>query len=114
MEKAAFSSSEDGTTFKHELVSEIPTNRKSVSMSNEENQLERQASRHGRITYGSDVNERWRPEHEGSRRRSLSRDSMSIRSARRSVDPSIALPPQLRTLSFSIESSKRQALQKEQ
>jgi sodium/potassium-transporting ATPase subunit alpha len=33
---------------------------------------------------------------------------MSIRSARRSIDPSIILPPQFRTLSFGLEEGKRQ------
>lgn len=44
------------------------------------------------------------------RHRSRSRDSMSIRPARRSIDPALALPPQYRTLSFGIEESKRQRL----
>lgn len=71
----------------------------------------------GRVTYAADVRvrrtstgrlERGRG---GSHARSRSRDSsMSIRTNRRSLDPSIILPPQFRTLSFGIEESKRESL----
>jgi sodium/potassium-transporting ATPase subunit alpha len=37
---------------------------------------------------------------------------MSIRSARRSIDPSIALPPAFRTLSYGIEEEKRRSVSK--
>lgn len=39
---------------------------------------------------------------------------MSIRTARRSIDPSIALPPQFRTLSFGLEESKRRSFAKDE
>jgi sodium/potassium-transporting ATPase subunit alpha len=39
---------------------------------------------------------------------------MSIHSARRSVDPALALPPQFRTLSFGIEDSKRRSFAKDE
>ncbi|KAG2166541.1 hypothetical protein VTO58DRAFT_111109 [Aureobasidium pullulans] len=59
-----------------------------------------------RITYADDVENRPRTAARLSRR--LSTDSMSIRSMsrQRSVDPSLALPPQFRTMSFDIEQSK--------
>lgn len=71
--------------------------------------LERQALLRDRIAYAPDIRDGERRESRLDRRRSLSRDSMSIRSARRSIDPSIALPPQFRTLSFNIEEGRRQA-----
>ncbi|GIZ44915.1 hypothetical protein CKM354_000809900 [Cercospora kikuchii] len=74
----------------------------------------------GRITYADDVRIRRTSTTQqhfdrsrggsrgGSRVRSRSRDSsISIRTNRRSIDPSIALPPQFRTLSFGIEEDKR-------
>ncbi|KAM3416985.1 hypothetical protein BST61_g8570 [Cercospora zeina] len=78
----------------------------------------------GRITYADDVrlrrNSTQQPAFDrsrggsraasraGSHVRSRSRDSsISIRTTRRSIDPSIVLPPQFRTLSFGIEEDKR-------
>ncbi|KAK1057488.1 hypothetical protein LTR33_013627, partial [Friedmanniomyces endolithicus] len=73
------------------------------------NELERQASPRGpRIRYAADYREGERGGNRLDRMRSRSRDSISIHSTRRSIDPSIALPPQFRTLSFSIEEGKRQ------
>ena len=64
----------------------------------------------GRITYASDVGRR-RTSMSGVERghgRSRSRDSsMSIRPASRQVDPSIALPPMYRTVSFGIDDRRR-------
>ncbi|KXT11694.1 hypothetical protein AC579_6492 [Pseudocercospora musae] len=85
-------------------------------------ELERMTSgERGRaITYASDVLSRrvstGRLEGgRGSLARSRSRDSsMSIRSARRSIDPSIALPPLFRTLSFGLEESKRRSFAKDE
>lgn len=51
----------------------------------------------GRIQYASEVGRRETGRRSLSRRRS-SMDSMSIRPARRSIDPALALPPQYRTL----------------
>ncbi|KAK5726656.1 hypothetical protein LTR15_002544 [Elasticomyces elasticus] len=78
-------------------------------------ELERQASpQGGRIRYAVDPREDDRRGSRMNRIRSRSRDSMSIHSTRRSIDPSVALPPQFRTLSFSIEEGKRkQALEDE-
>lgn len=64
----------------------------------------------GRVTYAPDVEagREARRTARASRRRSASRDSISIRSIRRrEVDPSVALPPQFRTLSFGIEENHR-------
>ncbi|KAK5686981.1 hypothetical protein LTS10_001117 [Elasticomyces elasticus] len=79
------------------------------------NELERQASpQGGRIRYAVDPREDDRRGSRMNRIRSRSRDSMSIHSTRRSIDPSVALPPQFRTLSFSIEEGKRkQAIEDE-
>ncbi|WPH03057.1 Hypothetical protein R9X50_00593100 [Acrodontium crateriforme] len=72
------------------------------------NAIERQASPRGRITYAPGIDERGdrvtRPE---GRARSRSRGSMSIHSARRTVDPSSVLPPVFRTKSFEIEEGQR-------
>jgi sodium/potassium-transporting ATPase subunit alpha len=76
----------------------------------EASDLEGQLPPRGRITYADDVEPLDRVRRRSSHRRSLSRDSMSIRPARQSVDPSVALPPQFRTLSFNIEESKRAEL----
>ncbi|KAK4549384.1 hypothetical protein LTR36_006381 [Oleoguttula mirabilis] len=64
--------------------------------------------RQGRITYAPDIDERKGFGHRSSLGRSRSRDSISIRSVRRTIDPSVILPPQFRTLSFGIEETKRQ------
>ncbi|KAK0933860.1 hypothetical protein LTR29_014548 [Friedmanniomyces endolithicus] len=79
------------------------------------NELERQASPRGpRIRYATDSREGERGGNRLDRMRSRSRDSISIHSTRRSIDPSIALPPQFRTLSFSIEEGKcQQAIEDE-
>lgn len=64
----------------------------------------------GRVQYAADVLSRLdRADTERSRSRSRrgSFDSMSIRPARRSIDPALALPPQYRTMSFNIEESQR-------
>lgn len=51
----------------------------------------------GRIQYAAEVGRReTRPRSMSGRRSSM--DSLSIRPARRSIDPSLALPPQYRTL----------------
>lgn len=76
-------------------------------------ELERQQSPRGRITYAQDVeqhpNLKRRTNARLSRSRSRDRDSMSIHSItrRRSVDPSIVLPPQFRTLSFGIDEDRK-------
>ncbi|KAI5362254.1 Putative P-type ATPase, HAD superfamily, P-type ATPase, transmembrane domain superfamily [Septoria linicola] len=83
-------------------------------------ELERVTSNdRGRITYATDVRprrtstERLERGRGGSHARSRSRDSsMSIRTTRRSIDPSIVLPPQFRILSFGIEESKRRSFAK--
>lgn len=68
----------------------------------------------GRVTYAPSIrarrtsNGRDGPAHSRSR----SRDDMSIRSARRSIDPSIVLPPAFRTLSYGIEEEKRRSVSK--
>ncbi|SMR49210.1 unnamed protein product [Zymoseptoria tritici ST99CH_1E4] len=71
--------------------------------------LQRTFTNRGRvITYADD--ERGRRSNDFRRAatgRSRSRDSMSIRTARRSVDHGIVLPPVFRTLSFGIEETKR-------
>ncbi|EME45193.1 hypothetical protein DOTSEDRAFT_71046 [Dothistroma septosporum NZE10] len=73
----------------------------------------------GRVTYATDI----RPRHvstdrfgrSGSHARSRSRDSsMSIRTTRRSIDPSIILPPQFRTLSFGIDEANRRSFAKDE
>ena len=51
----------------------------------------------GRITYAAEVGRRETLRRSMSGRRS-SMDSMSIRPARRSIDPSLVLPPTYRTL----------------
>lgn len=56
--------------------------------------LERQR---GRIQYADDVGKRENRVRSRSGRRP-SMDSLSIRPARRSIDPALALPPQYRTL----------------
>uniref|UniRef100_A0A2D3UNA7 Related to PMR1-Ca++-transporting P-type ATPase located in Golgi n=1 Tax=Ramularia collo-cygni TaxID=112498 RepID=A0A2D3UNA7_9PEZI len=71
--------------------------------------LERMTSNRGRVTYAPSFRERRTSNGRDVRARSRSRDSMSIRSTRRSIDPSIVLPPQFRTLSFGIEEGKRQS-----
>lgn len=65
----------------------------------------------GRITYDDDVQFHPRRANTAgggsSRQRSSSRDSsLSIRTARRSIEPHIALPPLFRTLSYGIEEHK--------
>ncbi|KAK3067368.1 hypothetical protein LTR53_015804 [Teratosphaeriaceae sp. CCFEE 6253] len=81
------------------------------------NELERQASpTGGRIRYAPDNcegRESERREGKLNRIRPRSRDSISIHSTRRSIDPSVALPPQFRTLSFSIEEGKRKQVEDE-
>lgn len=81
-------------------------------------ELERVTSNdRGRVTYASDIRPRRTSTAglERRRQRSRSRDSsMSIRTARRSIDPSIALPPQFRTLSFGIEENKRKSFTKDE
>ena len=74
--------------------------------------LEGQTQPRGRITYADDTNTIERQTRKSTHIRSRSRDSMSIRSVRRSVDPSIALPPAFRTLSFGIDDSHRRAPKK--
>lgn len=69
--------------------------------------LERATSNRGRVTYAPSIRARHVSNGRDGHARSRSRDSMSIRSARRSVDPSIILPPQFRTLSFGIEEGQR-------
>ncbi|QIX01269.1 hypothetical protein AMS68_006786 [Peltaster fructicola] len=76
--------------------------------------VERQQIGRGRnLTFASDLNDRLMRTTSRSRSRSRrgSMDSMSIHTAgrRRSVDPSLALPPQFRTLSFNIDESKRKS-----
>lgn len=79
-------------------------------------ELERTSTERGRVRY-DDVEthpRRVNTAGRGRSRRSLSRDSsISMRTARRSIDPSIALPPQFRTLSFGIEEHHRQPFTKE-
>lgn len=74
--------------------------------------LERYASNRGRVTYAPSIRARRGSNGRDGHARSRSRDSMSIRSNRRSVDPSIILPPQFRTLSFGIEEGKRRSFSK--
>nr|POE79899.1 isoform 3 of sodium/potassium-transporting atpase subunit alpha-1 [Quercus suber] len=83
-------------------------------------ELEDQQLPRGRITYAQDVEDRPRPNARVgtvlSRSRSRDRDSMSIHSIarRRSVDPSIALPPQFRTLSFGIDEDQKRNVIKDE
>lgn len=70
--------------------------------------LERVTSNRGRVTYAPSIRARRTSNDRNVHTRSRSRDSMSIRSARRNIDPSIILPPQFRTLSFGLEEGKRQ------
>lgn len=70
--------------------------------------LERMTSNRGRVTYAPSIRARRTSTGRNGHARSRSRDSMSIHSARRNIDPSIILPPQFRTLSFGIEEGKRQ------
>ncbi|KAK5125068.1 hypothetical protein LTR85_001259 [Meristemomyces frigidus] len=92
---------------KHEIDRAASPGEPAISADVDGGHLERQ----GRVTYAPDVVDREAFGYRSSRRRSPSRDSMSIHSARRSIDPSIVLPPQFRTLSFGIEESKRQVFQ---
>lgn len=91
----------------------MPTTTQGLSKPVDE--LRAQTAPPDRITYALDNDE-----HKGrnfssnfgilrDRRRSLSRDSMSIRSARRRIDPGVTLPPQFRTLSFGINEGKKRA-----
>lgn len=80
-------------------------------------ELERTPDR-GRVTYAeSDARPPKRVNTTGggpSRPRTSSRDSsLSIRTTRRSIDPSIALPPLFRTLSYGIEEHKRKSFAEE-
>lgn len=92
---------------KRELDHDVSMDRCPAHADNDADQLERQA----RVTYAPDVDERRGFGYKSSRTRASSMGSLSIRSARRSIDPSIILPPQFRTLSFGIEESKRHTFQ---
>ncbi|KAK4561596.1 hypothetical protein LTR86_004275 [Recurvomyces mirabilis] len=74
-------------------------------------ELERQMLPRGRITYApeTDYARVGSTRRNKNQSRSLSRDSISIHTARRSIDPAIVLPPAFRTLSFEIEEGKRKA-----
>nr|OQO31842.1 hypothetical protein B0A51_00848 [Rachicladosporium sp. CCFEE 5018] len=68
------------------------------------------------IQYADDVDGRRTRRASTSRSRSRRRDSMdsmSIRQARRSVDPALVLPPQYRTMSFNIEEGRRRSMRAE-
>lgn len=88
----------------------IPTTQ---MLSISEDDLKAQSTPHDRITFALD-NDEYKGRNSSrnmgileNRRRSQSRDSMSIHSARRRIDPSVALPPQFRTVSFGIEEEKK-------
>lgn len=75
--------------------------------------LERATSNRGRVTYAPSIRARRTSNGRDGHQRSRSRDSMSIMSSRRrSIDPSIILPPQFRTLSFGIDESNRRSFAK--
>lgn len=74
--------------------------------------LQRVTSNRGRVTYAPSIRARRTSNGRDGHARSRSRDEMSIRSARRSIDPSLVLPPQFRTLSFGIEEENRRSFAK--
>jgi sodium/potassium-transporting ATPase subunit alpha len=74
----------------------------------EATELERGVGRSRTLQYASDVNDR-RVSVARSRSRSRRGSMDSIRQVR-SVDPSLVLPPQYRTMSFNIEEGRRRSL----